>query len=139
MPRVGDNMTKYITITFYNKDECDIKKVQETLLDMGLEVKKIQKHNDIDSPVLPKKKPCCKNKKEKPLSFVQAGKNLFSDTKEHITKGLKQVPEEEYQRRINICKECEHIKSGFRCDLCKCFMKVKAKWDIKRGCKLKKW
>lgn len=81
---------------------------------------------------------CCLGA-EKPLGIIEAGKGLLRDTKEHIAQKLKNVSDEEYKRRIDICKQCEWITEHLQCRQCKCFMGVKARWDIKNGCKLKKW
>ena len=83
---------------------------------------------------------CCLEKKdEKPLGLIEAGKNLIKSTTEHIAKGMSHVSPDEYVRRLTICKDCEWIKEGFQCGQCHCFMGMKAGWDIKNGCKLKKW
>ena len=52
---------------------------------------------------------------------------------------MKNVDNEEYQRRIDICNGCEWISDKFICKQCHCYMKVKARWDIKNSCKLNKW
>ena len=86
-------------------------------------------------------KKCCgdKEKDERPLGLIEAGKNLIKATKEHISKGMSHVPHEEHLRRLAICKGCEWVKDGFQCGQCHCFMGIKAGWDIKDGCKLNKW
>lgn len=86
---------------------------------------------------------CClvenKEKDGKPLGLIATGKGLLSSTKEHVVNGFKYVSDEEYERRLNICKECEWVRANNKCGQCHCYMGVKAKWDIKNICKLNKW
>ncbi|MCL1788330.1 MAG: DUF6171 family protein [Defluviitaleaceae bacterium] len=35
------------------------------------------------------------------------------------------TPEDEYQRRLEICKACDHLTSGM-CALCGCYVEVRA-------------
>jgi len=46
----------------------------------------------------------------------------------------------EAQRRIEICEKCEYFDSHFRmCNLCGCFMDIKAKSAEKEDCYAGKW
>ena len=57
---------------------------------------------------------------------------LFSDKR-----GV--VPESIYEKRISICKECEHyFNPTMQCKICKCFMFMKAK-VINTNCPINKW
>ena len=76
---------------------------------------------------------------EKPVSLYEAGKSLLKATTEHISKGLSQVSNKEYIRRLNICNSCTVIKEGFVCGKCRCPMGTKAHWDITDICRLNKW
>ena len=87
---------------------------------------------------------CCGGKKkdktdEKSLGILDTAKSLIKSTAEHVKKGMSHVSSDEYIRRLSICKECEWLKEGFQCGQCHCFMGIKAGWDIKNSCKLKKW
>ena len=87
---------------------------------------------------------CCGGKKkedvdEKHLGLIATGKSLIKSTAEHVKKGMRHVSNEEYLRRLAICKDCQWIKEEFQCRQCHCFMNIKAGWDIKNGCKLNKW
>jgi hypothetical protein len=44
-----------------------------------------------------------------------------------ILSGLKNVTEEEYQARLNICNECP-LRSGINCSVCGCPIAKKARW-----------
>lgn len=142
-------MIKYIEITLYSDDNINIETVIEELKKLGLRHKRVRKLKEGDFkknlPSLPqqdKGNKCCEGDEEekKSLSIIDTGKELLAATGEHIANGLKKVSDEEYQKRIKICGEpCEELMKGFRCRKCKCFMKVKARWDIKNICKLKKW
>lgn len=63
-----------------------------------------------------------------------AAKTVLSD--EEITKmvtqvtsmrGVRLVPEKEYERRFSICSRCEHFFYGSTCMLCGCVMQVRAR------------
>lgn len=44
-------------------------------------------------------------------------------------KGIRLVSEEEYERRIKICSECDKFEYGSTCSLCGCVMQVRARLD----------
>jgi hypothetical protein len=53
--------------------------------------------------------------------------------------GFKQVPEEEYNRRVDICQKCDKYDApSHRCGQCGCFLKLKASWNSEK-CPLDKW
>ena len=47
------------------------------------------------------------------------------------------APEEEYERRLSICKECEKLLSGM-CRMCGCYVEMRAAIAL-RDCPGKKW
>ena len=66
-------------------------------------------------------------------------KNLGTSVVGHVIDGFKQVTEEEFNKRIDICKGCDQYNSGQnRCNHCGCFLKVKASWNSEK-CPLGKW
>lgn len=72
---------------------------------------------------------------------VEADPNIIRDfTKAlviHAKSGFQKATEEEKQRRLDICDECEHL-IGSKCELCNCFVKLKTKWATTQ-CPIKKW
>lgn len=97
---------------------------------------------DINKPGLPEAD-CCANEvtKEKvePLGLKDTVKNFVQSTGQHIKHGLKNVSKEEAFRRLSICMKCDELKDNFQCDLCHCYMGIKATWDIENICKSNKW
>lgn len=66
-------------------------------------------------------------------------KSFSSSVANHMADGFKQVPEEEYNRRIDICQKCDQYDaSSHRCGHCGCFLKLKASWNSEK-CPLNKW
>ena len=47
------------------------------------------------------------------------------------------VGEEEYERRLAICKECDKLNSG-TCNACGCYVELRALADVSH-CPHKKW
>lgn len=43
---------------------------------------------------------------------------------DHIDEDIK-TPAEEYERRLSICKECDHLLCGM-CRICGCFVEMRA-------------
>ncbi|MGN0162749.1 MAG: DUF6171 family protein [Candidatus Ornithomonoglobus sp.] len=41
-------------------------------------------------------------------------------------KGIRLAEEDEYKRRMSICRECEKLEYGSTCALCGCVMQVRA-------------
>lgn len=71
--------------------------------------------------------------------IVNLAKNFGNSVVNHIADGLKQASEEEYNKRIDICKTCEKYDAGSnRCGQCGCFLKIKASWNSEK-CPLNKW
>lgn len=64
------------------------------------------------------------------LNFTQA-------TIGHALNGLKNVGEEELNRRKSICSTCPEHENG-RCKKCGCFTNLKASWESEK-CPLGKW
>jgi hypothetical protein len=47
--------------------------------------------------------------------------------------------EDEYQRRMNICRSCEKFRARLsQCKVCKCFMPFKARFED-ADCPARKW
>lgn len=66
----------------------------------------------------------------------------------HLSKTYRKKVEDESNRRLEICEECEHLNKSLRnCNLCKCFVDVKVLYYYEldengktiNGCKIKKW
>lgn len=75
----------------------------------------------------------------KPAGFKKMAEGLYGDLRDWTKSGFKMVEDKVYAKRIKLCGDCEHIKKpSFRCDLCGCFMKAKAKMST-TGCPAKKW
>lgn len=56
--------------------------------------------------------------------------NIAESTTDHIISGMRNVDNETYKERLDICKNCPFfIASEFRCSKCGCYMKIKAKWE----------
>ena len=81
---------------------------------------------------------CCGDKKKSP-SLATRAINFAKSSTEHIVHGLKNVSDDEFLRRLNICKPCPSRLEGFERSECGCYMNIKAKWDLKNSCNLKKW
>jgi len=84
-------------------------------------------------------------KKRKPgemPGFSAMAKNLIESAKTLATKGLKAASKEERERRLAICRDCEHIESANtsheRCRQCGCVLAFKSALAA-LGCPLKKW
>jgi len=72
-------------------------------------------------------------------NVVNLARNFGNSVINHIADGLKQAPEEEFNKRMNICKSCDQYDSvSIRCNNCGCFLKVKASWNSEK-CPLNKW
>jgi len=80
----------------------------------------------------------CRNKQSKP-STIQMAKNLAESTVKHVKSGLLKVTEEERQKRLDICSDCEfYIPKEDRCGKCGCYMKSKSTWKTGQ-CPIGKW
>lgn len=60
----------------------------------------------------------------------------------HVKSGFKAIPEEEKQKRMEICRSCEFIDNNKpenpRCHQCGCFLNIKAGWESE-SCPIGKW
>jgi hypothetical protein len=66
-------------------------------------------------------------------------KSFSNSVANHMADGFKQVPEEEYNRRVDICQKCDKYDApSHRCGQCGCFLKLKASWNSEK-CPLDKW
>jgi hypothetical protein len=53
--------------------------------------------------------------------------------------GFKKVTDEDFQKRLDICKTCEyHNANTNQCNKCGCFLKIKASWNSEK-CPIDKW
>ena len=73
-----------------------------------------------------------------PSTLKMAG-NFAKAVGKHIGNGLKKVDISEYQRRLNVCNDCE-LRRRTRCthEECGCFIDKKAWWDSE-SCPMNKW
>jgi hypothetical protein len=64
-----------------------------------------------------------------PPNFFNMVKNFSSEVVKFAKSGFKYVSPEEYEKRLDACIKCPHVKNpGLRCGLCGCNMELKAKW-----------
>lgn len=77
------------------------------------------------------KLPPCEGCKEPDLpSNLRMSGEITRAAAQALTKGIKRVSEEDYQKRLAICEACEwHRKSDNRCAKCGCFLKYKARLE----------
>jgi hypothetical protein len=61
-----------------------------------------------------------------PPPIMDMAKNLLRDTTAWAKSGFESSSQEEVDRRLSICGDCEHFKEG-RCMVCGCYMALKAK------------
>lgn len=72
-------------------------------------------------------------------SLIQKAINFAGALTNHISSGMKNVSDEELERRINICKSCEFFNpANESCTKCGCRMSIKASWQ-ESVCPLNKW
>lgn len=69
--------------------------------------------------------------------FTRQVFNFLKAITRHVVDGLKNVGEEEYKNRIEICNGCDSNIEG-KCKECGCPIDKKAKW-ASEDCPLKKW
>jgi len=75
----------------------------------------------------------------KPPSFFQMAKSFTKELATYVKNGAPNVTEEDYQARLDTCKECEFlIEKTMRCGSCGCLLEHKAKWKTS-DCPKKKW
>jgi hypothetical protein len=57
----------------------------------------------------------------------------------HAKDGFKKVDDETFNKRMDICRGCEHFnKEATQCNSCGCYLNVKATWNSEK-CPLDKW
>ena len=81
---------------------------------------------------------CCDEKPALP-SLLQQAKKFGKTMADMAKEGFPTVGYSEYKRRLAICGGCEALVDDFMCTKCGCYMKVKARFDIKGICELNKW
>lgn len=83
-----------------------------------------------------------KRKAEDLPGFSDMAKNLIDSAKTLATNGVKVASKKERNRRLAICRDCEHIESANtkyeRCRQCGCVLAFKSALAA-LGCPLKKW
>jgi hypothetical protein len=73
--------------------------------------------------------------KYKDLDFVklpplaEQAKNLAKSAWVFLSSGFELAPDDEQERRYDICKSCDYLTQG-RCSKCGCFMKYKSKIKV---------
>ena len=77
---------------------------------------------------------------EKNPSLLKLALNFTSHLLNHVVGGMKNVSQEEMDRRIDICKGCEFFTDGDRpkCSKCGCHLNIKARWESAH-CPIDKW
>lgn len=55
-------------------------------------------------------------------------KNFAKDSANFIKAGAPMCSEKEFERRMNICRDCEHFTEKNQCGICGCLMTIKAGW-----------
>jgi hypothetical protein len=63
--------------------------------------------------------------------------NFISSSVNHITSGMKTVPNHVKEERLSICNNCPFFKDN-RCSKCGCFMNIKTAW-AEQSCPEGKW
>lgn len=61
------------------------------------------------------------------LSFLKMVSNFTQELAEFVAAGAPVIKPEDYQKRLEACNACEHLKRN-RCSLCGCVVEYKAKW-----------
>jgi hypothetical protein len=63
------------------------------------------------------------------MSIVTRAAMLARAVAAHVAAGSPGVATEQFQARLEICRECEHYDWGrVRCGACGCFLDIKAAW-----------
>jgi len=80
------------------------------------------------------------SKKQNKTSIFKKGANFIKSATKHVAGGMKNVSQEEMDRRIAICEGCEFFTGGDRprCAKCGCHLKIKARWESAH-CPINKW
>lgn len=61
------------------------------------------------------------------LSLLERAKNFAGAAARYVQSGFKNIPDEEYEKRLQVCKSCEYLKDEV-CTLCGCYVSIKARW-----------
>lgn len=69
--------------------------------------------------------------------MLNALKKKLQENVAHAAEAIK-LPEDERNKRLDICKNCEHLGKMDFCKLCNCYMPVKT-YMPGQSCPLKKW
>ena len=79
-----------------------------------------------------------KSKEPEMPSVSDQAKGLVKSTAKHVRSGFKVVDSEIFNRRKDMCNNCEFLTTSKRCSKCGCFMKVKARWETSK-CPIGLW
>lgn len=82
-------------------------------------------------------KPHHRPKRNKP-SLIRQAVSFTAAAAKHVASGMKRRPPEEYDRVLAICQACPELDENGRCNVCGCFVKIKAAWATQH-CPLEKW
>lgn len=65
-------------------------------------------------------------------SLIKQVQNLTTSVVRHVVDGMPQAPDDERDRRLEICKGCPAYTGGDdpRCTDCGCFLKIKTSWAL---------
>jgi hypothetical protein len=73
-----------------------------------------------------------------PFKYVQLGFKFAVALIRHVTDGVAEVTEEQYDARLNVCAECPERTDDWKCKVCKCHLELKAAWRSE-GCPQGRW
>lgn len=110
--------------------------------DRGLQVPQAQGQEQAQ-PVSIKPQPSgcgCRNKRkprQRPSKWTML-KNFGREVAKFAAAGFATVNLEEYKRRLTICENCSDFAADRRCDVCGCYMDVKALMAT-TDCQMGKW
>ena len=81
-----------------------------------------------------------RNQEDKPPrpSIVKMGPTFLKHLSEHIVDGVKNVSQEQLEKRLEVCWLCDMRTHEEQCGLCGCSLIAKAKWRSSR-CDANKW
>jgi ribosomal protein L40E len=89
-----------------------------------------------------KSNPGMKREKSKKPGVSNMAKSILDSASAILRKGVKPVDQEEKERRLSICRKCEHLlhpgAKFERCSQCGCVLRFKASLEA-WGCPLDKW
>lgn len=70
--------------------------------------------------------------------LLQKAKNFAGAVVQHVAGGMKNVDNETYRIRLEVCAKCPHFMGGMTCAVCGCNMNIKARW-ADQDCPQKRW